>query len=161
MLADCKCGVGVEAKLDVKNNKVICTKCFEEIEMSDFFKKMMKDRGEIYERRSLMIPPGGLQYTCDSKACNQPFSAEINKKDGLVYCPHCKAKANIAPITLTLLKENKIFEGYTKSYYENDAALGQALPNEDQDETPKKAVAAAPKAPKKAPKKAVKAAPKV
>jgi len=137
MLADCKCGTNVEAKLDVKNDKVVCTACFEEIEMSSFFKKMMKDRGEIYERRSLLIPPGGLQFICDNKKCNETFSAEVRKKDGFVYCPHCQAKAGIAPISLELLKTNLIFEGHTDEYYERDKNENATVPNEDEDETPK------------------------
>lgn len=123
MLADCeKCKTyPSEVKLDPDNaNRALCTKCRAEIPLSSFFKNMMKQRNEFIEKNEITLPPNGVKVFCDNKKCAKPFSAEVNKKDNSVYCPFCGEKANVSNITISMLKENNVFEGYTEDYFKNE-----------------------------------------
>lgn len=136
MLTDCeKCGVNSEAKLDVEKDQVLCMGCGRVIDINPFMKRSMKQRNDIIDREQIMIPPNGLKYFCDNKDCAKPFSAEVDKKDRSVYCPHCGIKAKITAIAISLLEENKIFKGRTEAYFRDEdihsdnKAIDQALSN--------------------------------
>ena len=120
MLLDCSCGVSVEGKLDVDKSKVFCMNCWKEVEVSDFTKTMMKSRNDIIDRKQITLPPHGFRVECGQKSCNKEFVAEVNKKSGKVFCPFCKTEAKLSQITIDMLVENKVFEGYTKAYFEKD-----------------------------------------
>ena len=120
MLTDCKCGANIDAKLDPEKNIVICTNCFEEIEVSEFTKNMMRQRKDIIERKKVTIPPNGLQYTCDNPKCNKPFSAEVDKNDGKVHCPYCGIICKVTDIMITRLKDGGIYTGYTDQFLKDE-----------------------------------------
>jgi hypothetical protein len=126
MLASCpKCGENSEAKLDYKNkdiekSKVICLGCDTVLDINIFVKRMMLQRNDVLDRRDLRIPPGGILYTCDNIKCKKQFSAEVKKKDNKVYCPHCKTASNMSAMAIALLKENKVYVGYTEAHFNND-----------------------------------------
>lgn len=126
MLTSCpKCGENSEAKLDYKDkdiekSKVLCLGCESVLDINVFVKRMMLQRNDVIERKQLMVPPGGIQYTCDNIQCRKPFSAEVRKKDKKVYCPHCKRLCNVAAISIALLEENKVYEGYSKQYFDGE-----------------------------------------
>jgi hypothetical protein len=123
MLTDCdKCkSYPSEVRLDPDDHKrALCVKCKAEIPLSDFFKNMMKQRNEFIEKNEIMLPPNGVKFICDNKKCSKPFSAEVRKSDNKVYCSFCNEVCNVSNITIAMLKENNVFEGYTKDYFENE-----------------------------------------
>jgi DNA-directed RNA polymerase subunit RPC12/RpoP len=121
MLTTCeKCGTNAEAKLDVEKDQVLCMECGTVIDINKFMKAAMKTRGDIIKRDQITIPPNGLKYFCDKKECGKPFSAEVDPKDDKVYCPHCGSAAKITFIAVNLLKEYKIFKGYTEAYFADE-----------------------------------------
>ena len=120
MLTECTCGTNVEAKLDIEKNVVVCTNCYKEIELNDFTKTMMRQRGDILEKKKVTIPPNGLQYTCDNQKCSKTFSAEVNRKDNKVHCSYCGFICKVSDITIERLKEAGVYDGYTDSYFKDE-----------------------------------------
>jgi DNA-directed RNA polymerase subunit M/transcription elongation factor TFIIS len=118
MLADCpKCGPSQEIKMEKETEIVRCVECKEEVNVSSFFKNMMKSKNEFFDPRAkLKIPEGGMMTKCLN--CQNDFSAEIEKDTKKVFCPHCKQEARLSDIVKERLLENKIFPGTTKALME-------------------------------------------
>lgn len=120
MIANCeKCGTA-EAKLDVAADKVICTTCKGEVAVTSFMKQMMKSNHDILEKNDIMLPPNGILTSCENTHCQQSFSAEVDDVKDTVTCPYCKKEANISIITKNMLRENRLFVGATKAYFDQE-----------------------------------------
>ena len=150
MLMDCTCGVGIEGKLDVTADKVICMDCGEEIQTTSFAKIAMKSQHDVISRKEVKLPPNGLQATCDNEKCNREFSAELNEKTDEVHCPFCGHETAISIIAKGQLRANRVFldttddlingqgkEAMTQEEYEQKEALKNGKKVAKKKEAPK------------------------
>jgi len=120
MLMDCVCGVGIEAKLDINRDVVVCMNCDEIVETTSFMRATMKSNHDTREVGTARIPDGGFLTTCPNPKCNRDFSAELDRKTDKVSCPLCGTEANISVISKGMLRANRVFEGSTKEFFENE-----------------------------------------
>jgi len=99
MLIDCTtrgCLKQNEAKLDVSTDKVICEECGNEIAVTRFTKKALKDLGQIVRGKEKKP----FQALC--KNCNANKSLYVSEDKA--YCEDCRSQVHITPAFLQGLK---------------------------------------------------------
>lgn len=108
MILDCnkkcyKSGGRTEGSLDLDTNKIICTKCDEEIVgISDFMKEAMKRSGDIIKKST------SKAFTFKCVACNKMVETDI--VNGVPIGKNCETKAcsiNISQIMANAIEKMK------------------------------------------------------
>lgn len=107
MLFNCKPGcsgkkITTTAKLDLESNEVICDLCGEILNISNFTKNSMKQRGEVIKNKKKKAS----QFDC--LTCNKLVSTEVI--DGKIIGENCRGdcKFNISKFMIKAIEISKV-----------------------------------------------------